>query len=459
MVDGPGAAGNGASVGTAPSNAVGGTQGNTVPGSQAGTAGSGATQPGKSGSSGAVGQGGTMTAGESGAGGSAAPVKLAPSVRNPKYKSVAPPMGEPLPSGTPGAWTYTDIDGAKSRDGSSAGFFYKYSKTGDKNLVIYLAGGGACQDDFFCNMNPPNKTASLTAESVGSGVFNIFGPTQEAQDPTLERWNSGIFKDDPANPVKDWNAVFVPYVTGDVFAGAKPDGTVPDVDGTFQFVGRINMLKFLARIIPTFKDAPVVVLTGSSAGGLGALLTAPFVVDSYIDLKNGGRVFVVDDAGPFFDDPYLEVCLQKRYRDLFGLNDSFPEDCPNCKGDGGGITAAYLAYLVDKYPDNLLGGLIDSDSDEIMSFFFSEGIDDCSYINNPLAGLLVYPADRYASALKNLLDVHTKRISSYVWSGSLHQNFFMTDSGDRFYDKNGLDKTPAEWLTTLLTGKEERIGM
>lgn len=399
------------------------------------------------------------TAPDSGSSGDDNSGRLAPSVRNPKYQSVAPPLGEVLPAAEPGTWAYIDVDGAKSRDGSPAGFYYKHSKTGDKNLLIYLVGGGACQDTFFCNMNPPNKDFSLTAESIGSGVFNVLGPTAEAQDPKLERWNSGLFKDDPANPVKDWNMVFVPYVTGDVFSGANPNGQVPGVAGTHQFVGRANMLKFLARIVPTFKDAQTVLLTGSSAGGLGALLTAPFLVDAYIDLGHGARVFVVDDAGPFFDDQYLEVCLQQRYRDLFGLNDSFPKDCANCSGQGGGIAASYLAYLVDKFPDNLLGGLIDSDNDEIMSFFFSEGLENCSFIDNPLVGVLLYPQGRYRDGLKNLLDVHMKRMSSYVWSGALHQNFFKTDSGDRFYQMNGLKETPAQWLANLLSGKMERVGL
>jgi hypothetical protein len=447
----PGSGGSGVAAGPGAKTLADGNAGSST-GATKGTGGTTAAP-----SNGAGGAGGG-TASDAG-GATVSPTTLAPSARNPKYRSVAPALGEALPAGTPGTWTYTDIEGAKSRDGSPAGFYYKPSKTGDKNLLIYLAGGGACQDDFFCNMNPPNKDSSLTAENVGSGVFNILGPTQEAQDPKLPRWNSGLFKDDPTNPVKDWNAVFIPYVTGDVFAGAKPNGSVPGVTGTFQFVGRTNMLKFLARIIPTFKDASTVIVTGSSAGGLGALLTAPFVVDAYIDLKLGARVFVVDDAGPFFDDPYLEVCLQKRYRDLYGLNDSFPEDCADCKGDGGGITKAYLAYLVDKYPDNLLGGLVDSDSDEIMSFFFSEGLDNCMYINDPISGLLAYPSDRYSMALKNLLDVHMKRMSSYVWSGALHQNFFQTDSGDRFYEMNGLKETPAQWLAKLLTGEMERVGL
>jgi hypothetical protein len=431
--------------------------GNTGGGSPGGGSGAPADTTGGMGGGTAGTTAGTADGGTSMGGGGGAP--LAPSTRNPKYKSVAPALGQPLPMATPGTWTYTDIDGALSRDGSPAGFYYRLSKTGNKNLLIYLVGGGLCADNFFCNMNPPNKAASLTAESVGSGVFNIFGPDAEAQDPTLSRWDSGVFKDDPANPVKDWNAVYIPYVTGDLFAGTKPNGTVPDVTGTFQFVGHDNMMKFLARIVPTFKDAPVVLLTGSSAGGIGALMTAPFLMDAYIDLNTGTRGFAVDDAGPIFDDMYLDPCFQQRFRDVFSLNTSFPEDCADCKGTGGGMVKAYLAYLIDKYPDNLLGGLIDSDDDEIMKFFFSEALEGCNYIDNPIIGLTAYPDGQYSAGLKNLLDVHFKRMSSYIWTGTLHQNLFETASGDRFYDKNGLMESPAEWLTKLLSGQMERVGM
>ena len=43
-------------------------------------------------------------------------------------------------------------------------------------------------------------------------------------------------------------------------------------------------------------------------------------------------------------------------------------------------------------------------------------------------------------------------------SGTLHQNVFQTTSADRFYEKNGLNQTVAEWLTDLLAGKGTRIG-
>jgi hypothetical protein len=461
---GTGASGTGTvtSAGGAGSVAVAGSAaraGNTATGAAGVTSGI-AGAPGSTTTTGNAG----ATGGDpiAGAPGSDMTVKLPPSIRNPKYMSLAAPLGEPLPNMTPGAWTWVAPEGAVSRDGSPAGFYYKFSKTGNKNLLIYLAGGGVCADGFFCNMNPPNKDASLTAENVGAGIFNIFGPDQEAQDPNGERWQSGIFKDDPANPAKDWNMVFIPYVTGDVFFGSKPNGTVPDVEGTFQFVGKTNMQKFIARIIPSFKEAEVVVMSGSSAGGIGALLNAPFLMDGYIDLGKGARVFLVDDAGPFFDDAHLEVCIQKRYRELYGLDESFPKDCTGCRSaEGGGLVKGYLSYLADKYPDHVLGGIVDSDQDEIMKFFFSEGLENCAYIENPIVGLLAYPADRYPQALTHLLTdlVDPSRMSSYIWSGDLHQNLFQTATDDRFYQKNGLDKTVAEWFNGLITGKHERIGV
>jgi len=461
----PGNAGAAAPSGAAATGSVasGGTAGRPGP-APTGTATSGNSAAiGGAGSGARASDGSTAAAGVPATAGSDAPVagELKPLYRNPKYTSLAPPVGAPLPAGTPGMWSWIDVEGALSRDGSPAGIYYRHSKTGNKNLLVYLAGGGVCADNFFCNMNPPNKAASLTAENVGSGVFNIFGPDQEPQDPSGERWQSGIFKDDPANPVKDWNMVFIPYVTGDVYFGSRPNGTVPDVEGTFQFVGKTNMLKFISRIVATYPDAGVVLLSGSSAGGIGSLLNYTYLADAYIDQGKGARVFVLDDAGPFFDDQHLEVCIQKRYRDIYGLNDSLPQECTGCfNADGGGLTAGLLKFLADKYPELVLGGIVDSDQDEIMKFFFSEGIENCAFIENPIVGLLAYPADRYPAALKHILNdlVDPSRLGAYVWTGDLHQNVFQTASADRFYLKNGLEKTVAEWLSSLLQGKGERIG-
>ena len=111
-----------------------------------------------------------------------------------------------------------------------------------------------------------------------------------------------------------------------------------------------------------------------------------------------------------------------------------------------------LCYLAEKYPEHVLGGVVDSSQDEIMKFFFSEGLEDCSYIDNPIVGLLVYPEDRYPAALEHILNdlVEPSRINTYIWEGDLHQNLFQTATDDRYYQMNGLEKTVAQWVGTLL---------
>ena len=66
---------------------------------------------------------------------------------------------------------------------------------------------------------------------------------------------------------------------------------------------------------------------------------------------------------------------------------------------------------------------------------------------------------RYKEGLIDLVQNHMKRMSSYLWVGTLHQNLFETSTGvDRYYSKNELDMTVAEWLAELLKGNELHLG-
>src|SRR5688500_18738516 len=67
-----------------------------------------------------------------------------------------PVGGENLPA-LPGGdlyfgWTWVEIPASTCRDGSPAGYYYRLGKR--KELVVYLNGGGACADPFFCGLNP-----------------------------------------------------------------------------------------------------------------------------------------------------------------------------------------------------------------------------------------------------------------------------------------------------------------
>src|SRR3954447_25670624 len=61
--------------------------------------------------------------------------------------------GSALPPGKDySGWTWVETKGSKCRDGSPAGYYHRLGKI--KSLVIFLNGGGACADRFFCGLNP-----------------------------------------------------------------------------------------------------------------------------------------------------------------------------------------------------------------------------------------------------------------------------------------------------------------
>ena len=267
----------------------------------------------------------------------------------------SPYDGEPLPPADPGSWNWVDFPEAKCRNGSSTGIGVRYGTA--PGLVIFFEGGGACFNALTCGVNPA---------SYGMSNFNSWAPGGG---------QNGIFDiSNAANPVADWSYVYVPYCTGDVHAGARPDGTLPDNPAPQQFVGYLNIGHFLQRVVPTFLgDVDHVLVTGVSAGGFGAA----FNYDRIADAFPGEKVTLLDDSGPPMADEFMATCLQKRWRDAWGLDDTMPADCTNCfPADGGGIVNLGV-YLGEKHKGQKLA-LISSLGDETIRFFFGFGNDGCN---------------------------------------------------------------------------------
>ena len=230
----------------------------------------------------------------------------------------SPYDGEPLPEADDGEWNWIAFPEAKCRDGSETGIGVRYGSA--PGLVVFFEGGGACFNALTCGANPANYNAGQFAGWAGGAG------------------NEGIFAtDNPDNPVADWSYIYVPYCTGDVHAGARPDGTLPDNPTPQQFVGYLNVGHFLQRVVPTFLgDVDHVLVTGVSAGGFGAA----FNYDRIADAFPGEKVTLLDDSGPPMSDDFMATCLQKKWRDAWGLDDSMPADCTDCfPADGGGSFA------------------------------------------------------------------------------------------------------------------------
>jgi hypothetical protein len=282
---------------------------------------------------------------------------------------------------------------------------------------------------------------------------------------------AGMFdQGNTANPYKDWNMVYVPYCTGDVFFGTNDNGSVPRLSGQ-HFVGYNDMKLFIGRLVPTFKDkVDTVVLTGASAGGFGAALNFSMVQDAFGNIP----VLPVDDSGPPFSDTYMSTCMQKNWREAWGYNGSLPPDCAECRqADGGGL--AHLAdFLLKKHPKARIA-LISTVQDEVIRLFYSPGLSNCANYNtaDPI-GIFALQADPNSymagqSYTDGLTELRTKyqttgKFASYYMGGAApnntyHQHVFRS----RFYDKGGANPSPsvesiADFVGHFINGQVETIG-
>jgi hypothetical protein len=404
------------------------------------------------------------------------------------FVNLAPPMGtaldmtesDPVPGASmglhaPPGWNFYNIDGAMCRDGSPVGIYVRYGTV--SKLMIYLEGGGACMSPHFCDHNPPNMNQVFPGGSLNGESFSGSLVTQSGlQAP----YTDGIFDNTNAsNPFQNWSQVYIPYCTGDAHFGTNPSAQLPDginplQTDTWHFVGYLNMQKFIGRLVPTFPGVDQVVLTGSSAGGLGAGLNFGMVQDAFGKIP----VTLVDDSfPPFMGTQDITPCLQAIVRPLWGLDQSLPSDCTECSNPDGGI-ANILPYWMHKYPKNKLG-LVSSIHDQIIRLFLAAGQNNCMDTDpNLLSGLALQGSDvpsfdggQYDNGLNDLRNTFlcTNRVSSYLIGSAdpdasdnngtidtLHEHIFRP----RFYDPLGGPGQPtlAQWMGDVVAGKIEQVG-
>jgi hypothetical protein len=409
------------------------------------------------------------------------------------FVSLAVTPGQPLTKGqsdavpgdagvlTPAGWDFHQ--GGLCRDGSPAGFYVHYSPTSSDKLFIYLEGGGACDSATFCSHNPANiqtvfsgGAATQGQTIVGSLSFATTGQVPYTATPAQglsPAYSPGMFDfTNAANPFQNWNAVYVPYCTGDVHFGTADDVDIPG-DGLLgdsphqHFVGHLNLQSYVARIVPTFPNLSQVVLTGASAGGFGAGLNYGMVQDSF-----GPRVPVVvlDDSGPPFSVQYLPACLQKKWRQIWGFDAALPSDCKECfQSDGSGLTDI-VYYWLHKYPSARVG-TVSTLQDEVIRLFYAQGLNSCASDNassltfgQALCG--GFTCAQYTAGLDDLVTTFgcTGRLATYLIGGqnpsytnpTYHQHIFRSEFYQALTNDGGI--TMAQWASDFLGGKVEMVG-
>jgi len=238
------------------------------------------------------------------------------------------------------SWLKVEPKGAQCSDGSQYKFFVNYSNTSN-NLVVMFEPGGACWDFASCS-------------GSARGAANPHG----IPDDHLSQYQYlNLVRRTVDNPVHDWNMVFVSYCTGDVHSGDRvaeypnPAGGPPL---TYRHDGFQNTTKVIEWLADHFKTVPQLLVTGCSAGGIGAL-------NNYHRLRKGlpGAQcgYLLDDSGPAFHSDGPSKQLHEQIREAWNLDtvlESMADGLPITKDE---LTADYGLLniaLADAYPKDRL---------------------------------------------------------------------------------------------------------
>lgn len=153
--------------------------------------------------------------------------------------------------------------GARCLDGSPGGFFFlpANSTANASKLVVYLQGGGECRTAEDC-----------TAWRGGAGPSSTEWPAERAVDSISELTSSLRTNPD----LHDWAKLFLPYCSADMHSGQRR--TRDKALGGFFFAGHSILAASLQHLrnLSDYREPTVVFVSGSSAGGIGALLHADF---------------------------------------------------------------------------------------------------------------------------------------------------------------------------------------
>lgn len=205
-------------------------------------------------------------------------------------------------------WQKVDVPvetGAICGNGSPYKFFV--SRVPDSNnTVFYFEGGGACWDYESCSgqagirgARNPNGIPDDYVQNINLLDFqNSSNLAQAAVSPL-------IYTHHPYNQFKtgEWNMVYVPYCTGDIYVGDKvevyedPTGQNPDL--VWHHNGLRNVQAVVSWVKNNLKKPKQMLAAGCSAGSVGALLNYSKLAQDMDSNYN----YLLDDSGPLFMAP------------------------------------------------------------------------------------------------------------------------------------------------------------
>lgn len=241
------------------------------------------------------------------------------------------------PADPPNTWLMIAPPDTVCGDGSQYKFFANLSAISD-NVVVVFEPGGACWDYDSCT----GKNGIRGAANV-NGLIDRHYAFAPIISPFLNR-------DEPTSPSRDWNLVYVPYCTGDVHTGnaVASYATSADPAVTFHHQGHAAVQQVVSWLGDHFDQVGKLLVTGCSAGGVGALVNYRFLRNG---IRNVERGYLLDDSGPIFPSAGYSGLMHSMIRSAWSLDSLMPVMPPGVTlEDMGTINLA----LADEFPDDRL---------------------------------------------------------------------------------------------------------
>jgi hypothetical protein len=271
-------------------------------------------------------------------------------------------------------WERIRIPGAKCGNGQSYSIFLSQKEKNNstnRKLAVEFMGGGVCWSTASCY--GPNLRTWIHP-MVKLPVFSTLTTKKSA--------------------LKDHDFIYFPYCTGDVFAGKHiAKYTWPTKVHHVGFSNIQKSLKYIKRMkLVNFKMLEDLVLYGSSAGGIAALIHAN-TIEPYLN-KETKRTIIADSPGLHFGHDFWSKFTLNQIADF---QDAFTAS--NVYADfNNGMVAPYFHGVCKKMSQWNIG-ILQGTKDLVMSKLFGE-ISPEDHENN------VYSKEGIINAVENYKNCH-----------------------------------------------------
>lgn len=229
---------------------------------------------------------------------------------------------------------------AIANDGSDAVFYFRPSTekaAADAPWLLYLEGGFYCANAAQCAQRWQQSPQLMSSTAL---------------PPTSSDDTQGIFGTNAsANPFSGFNTVFMSYLSSDLYLG---NASKAETQTDYEFRGRPSLTAVVEDILTGFtlngtlyavnvSSNPKLLVTGSSAGGMGALFNANYLGKLARSLVPKIEFRVAPDSAFFMagvQDPFASVagCQESVYicpvKGMFGvqaefwnIHDALDENC------------------------------------------------------------------------------------------------------------------------------------